>query len=561
MNKLLCAFLIVVAAVAIPIYASAQSDALLYERDYSQAAYVLWLMDELKDRDAATRFHAAELLGDEGLFGTLALPELRYRFENDPNGVVRQAAVDAYESLSAYSEGAAPVFEQMYKASNDEIRRKIIVALGEIGAKQDVVETILEGLGGWDRLTQVAAAKALGRIGPDAGKEAVLALTRLLEDTDDWWLRYSAAEALSLIGDNELVSEEALSMCLMDEDEDVQNEAKRALDSIGGDPVPHLVARLPWNPNSETSGYAAARVLAELGDAAVPALIDVLAEGDTMKVQSAFYAIKLLGADAKPALPILMELLKSDDPGMRSGAANAISGMGIAAREAVPNLIDALDDEEINVAMMAANALGGIAPSAREAIPALIEVVKSPEREILPTSPYYRLSTQMQSRPSLRRSAIRALGDIGMQAHEVVPLLIEVLRENDDSLSFSTSYALSQFGNDAVGPLVEELQNANGDLKHYILLPFVYMGTDAAGALDSIIAALDDDDPEVFRTAIVALRNMGKIAEAALPKLKEMLKAEDDPNVIEEIERAIDWIERDWTIEKERETKRPLCST
>lgn len=88
----------------------------------------------------------------------------------------------------------------------------------------------------------------------------------------------------------------------------------------------------------------AADALARIGDAAVPALIETLADPeDDVRAQAA-RALARMGAKAEPAVPALIAALNDANRDVRQGAARALGQIGSAAEEAVPALIEAIKD-------------------------------------------------------------------------------------------------------------------------------------------------------------------------------------------------------------------------
>ncbi len=83
----------------------------------------------------------------------------------------------------------------------------------------------------------------------------------------------------------------------------------------------------------------AAQALARFGAAAVPALVDVLKEGDAFARGHAAQALGLIGAPAKDAAEPLAEALGSDDVATASQAGSALGRIGPAA---VPALLGVL---------------------------------------------------------------------------------------------------------------------------------------------------------------------------------------------------------------------------
>lgn len=81
------------------------------------------------------------------------------------------------------------------------------------------------------------------------------------------------------------------------------------------------------------------------------------------------------------AVPSLIEGLADSSPLVRAQVARALARMGPRAHAAVPALIIALEDEDLVVRMNAARALGQIGPEAQEAVPALIRALKDPANQ------------------------------------------------------------------------------------------------------------------------------------------------------------------------------------
>ena len=93
-------------------------------------------------------------------------------------------------------------------------------------------------------------------------------------------------------------------------------------------------------------------------------------------------AVNALASIGAAAVPALLEMLADPDPALRSDAARAIARIGSDARDAVPQLTAALGDPDVNVRRYAARALGSIGPSAEEAVPALIDVLRQDVKQV-----------------------------------------------------------------------------------------------------------------------------------------------------------------------------------
>jgi len=102
----------------------------------------------------------------------------------------------------------------------------------------------------------------------------------------------------------------------------------------------------------------------------------------------------------EPAVPTLLELLGSDNPSISGDALNALTQLGPRARSAVPELVRMLQSDRQNRGQ-AAWVLGRIGPDAASAVPALTAALRDPDH-------------------ARRESAAQALGQIGGPGREAL---------------------------------------------------------------------------------------------------------------------------------------------
>ena len=119
--------------------------------------------------------------------------------------------------------------------------------------------------------------------------------------------------------------------------------------------------------------YSATRALGGFGDSAkqaLPALAELLTNGNPQIVLYAATTLAIIGDPGKQAIPVIVELLTYSAPsqqaeavvnGVRSGAASALERMGSEATAAVPSLIQLLADSDKVVRGRSAIALWKIA--------------------------------------------------------------------------------------------------------------------------------------------------------------------------------------------------------
>lgn len=135
-----------------------------------------------------------------------------------------------------------------------------------------------------------------------------------------------------------------------------------------------LVAELR-GPDAEKSGRARLQLIT-LGEAAVPAVTELLRSGSPAERIIAANTLWGMGARAQAAVPELVAALADPDPTLRMAAAMALENMGAAAEAAVPALAKALGDREPGVRQAAVKALGAMGPAARGALPTLTRALR-----------------------------------------------------------------------------------------------------------------------------------------------------------------------------------------
>jgi HEAT repeat protein len=186
------------------------------------------------------------------------------------------------------------------------------------------------------------------------------------------------------------------------------------------------VARLQDLLNDLTSGdetraEESVSLLIDLGEEAIPALLDLTRSSD---VDTRWWVLRVLAGSPHIRTEWLVPFLNDPSPEVRQCAA---LGLTIKPDEgAIQPLIRALSDEDSMVGSLAANALVKIGSAA---VPALIEVVKSAPQ-------------------SARIHALRALAEIKDQ--RAIPVLMQVMNEDSALLQHWAKEGLERLGLDMV---------------------------------------------------------------------------------------------------------------
>ena len=177
---------------------------------------------------------------------------------------------------------------------------------------------------------------------------------------------------------------------------------------------------------NEQQRSGAIESLVNLGQAAVPALINALQNQDSAVRNGAAVALGKIGKDANEAVPALKKALDDQDFQVRSSAMQAL---GFIDRKAVvPFLIEELSSEKAWERYSATHALRTFGKEAVSAVPALIKTIKEDKDSWV------------------RTSATTALGSIGKDAHTAIPTLINSLQDSDEKVRYGAAYALGSIG-------------------------------------------------------------------------------------------------------------------
>lgn len=179
-----------------------------------------------------------------------------------------------------------------------EVRLAALYVLESLeGVAAPAADTLVNALQDADPYVRMGAARALGRMAPQGGDKATVALGKLLED-DNGDVRITTVTVLGRYG--------------------------------------------------------------PAGKAAVPALGRVIRGGEAAMRLEAIRAVVAVGAEAQPAIPALISALSFADVAVRSAAARALGTFGPAAKDAVKPLRLALDDADATVRLAAGEALVNI---------------------------------------------------------------------------------------------------------------------------------------------------------------------------------------------------------
>jgi HEAT repeat protein len=120
--------------------------------------------------------------------------------------------------------------------------------------------------------------------------------------------------------------------------------------------------------------------------------------------------------------------------------------------------------------------------------------------------------------PSTKLAAINAVGKIGPEAREAIPILVETIRETrnrDKRMLLACNYALLGMGEEIVPSMISLLKDDNWEMRRGSAWMLGKVGPDAKDAIPALTQALDDPNPAVRTKAAEALKKIkGENAES-----------------------------------------------
>jgi HEAT repeat protein len=439
------------------------------------SAWVAILKDQKTDE--FVRAAAARALRNFGKPAVAPLAEVM----KDDSVILRCAAAETLGKMGVEAKTAVPALVGIVKDPkvNSHVRFWTIRALGAMGAEAEpAVPALLASLRDRESWIAIAAAQALGKIGPAASKEAIPLLAEALKSPCTE-LREMASALLAEYGSEAKAAVPALVDAMKDHDGKVRLGALAALEKIG--------------PEAK---------------AAVPALVNALKDRDEKFRDAA------IGALATAAtIQGLTELLKDKVPAIRSGAARALRRIGPKAKEAVPALTELLKDKDRESQTAAASALLEIGPEAQAtAIRFWVERLKDKDP----------------------RTASEGWFDLSRVGSAAMPVCLELLKDKDPAMRSLGGQCLlvisvglensSPKKKESVPTLIALLKDKEPEARGWAAICLAIVGPAAKDAVPTLLPLLQDNR-EIESPA--AFFNGGNVKVKISQVAAEALKAID----------------------------------
>ena len=302
---------------------------------------------------------------------------------------------------------------------------------------------------------------------------------------------------------------------LKDKNGNVRENAAELLRKIVDErDIPAFIEALKDNQRFSKVGPTACHALAEIGEPAVPHLIEALNDKDIR-----YRAVGILGniaekrtvdilrhfaekeVDCSAAVPVLIGFLKSGNSHQRWTTASTLGKIG--DERAVPALIAALEDEDLSVRRRAVEALGKIDDKRGEVdsvVPALCGAMKD-EDEVV------------------RRYASEELGKISDE--RAVSALVDALNDKDEGVRIKATSALIRICDEKAIPYFIDALKESSHVQSKVamlLRRIAEKGVDCSAAVPALIEVLFKADE--FDVEWEVAESLGKIGDIrAVPAL------------------------------------------
>jgi len=459
--------------------------------------------------------------------------------------------IEAAVELGAWGPYASPAVPDLIaglKSDNQAVQFECAIALGEIGLLAGDAESALVNLLDHDSVDmRENALVSLRRI--SATSSSTVGKVRQLATSDDLPV---AAAALRLLAatDNLNAAQRRqaipkLLQCITDGHSDTGRNAVKALAVIGEDAVAAVTPVL--DSGERTAVLRACVVLAEIGPAAAPAtqkLLGLAQSDDPLIVRVAAETLGEIGAQPQAVVPVLTGLLESADHGVRADAADAIGRLGRVANSACGALCQALQDESVIVRTSAASAIGRVSEGDPSTTQHLIEAIEDKQGSVTVSaanaladigSPAVPALLKLLDDSDYRPLAISVLGEMGQQAADAVPQLVQLLNSEDETLQREVYIALASIGPaaEAASDSLKEIVSGEGSAQQRAGAAWVLGRIGDESAVSTILKVLRSTDDEVLQRAcawaVVTLEpDNPDYARAAVPVLAAALKSDQE---------------------------------
>ena len=313
--------------------------------------------------------------------------------------------------------------------------------------------------------------------------------------------------------------------------------------------------------------------------AAIPQLSDALVDSSASVRHAVLNAFAAMGERASDAAGSVAILLGHEEVETQVLAADVLAKLGNPAKSVAP-LTNALNDDHEEVRTKCAEVLGDFGPASLTAVPRLVRLAdtdtsaavrQAAQDALAKIAPAQdraqRVAAGLRSKETpVRLATALSLAELGSQGRPAIPALVKAFHDADDGVRFAAATSAVAIAPDSASvkkgvlALVTDpkedrfertkLARAAHDAKlslaggvpalaaqakspdlllrkgAVVILGLVRPVTDEA--IQSLVAALDDESADVRGLSAESLGEIGHEAQAALPSLDRVMKTDRD---------------------------------
>ncbi len=398
-------------------------------------------------------------------------------------------AIEEIEALGDKAADAVPALVELLSAKSEDVRLHTAMAMAKIG--EPAVEPLTKALSASDSSVRFYAAWGLAFVGPRA-KHATPALVKAMSDPAAD-VRRKAAYALGRVDPDPELVVAALVNALGDADADVRQTAGAALPKMSKVAVPALVKVLATEKVEMRN--QAIRVLGEMGSAAAPAIPELKAFLFRPIAGSADPAADALAAIGAPAIPTLVAAAAEDEMQVRTLAMRSLLKIGAPS---VPSFVDLLGSKHLDVKRQSAGLLGGMQVQDKSVVIALGFVTKDKDSVT-------------------RANALQSLRQMGTGAKLAEPYIVALLTDIDPNMRVNAFHALREVGVDPQPGLKKALSNPDPATRINTASLMATLNLEVPLAVPILVEGLKEKNESLKMQAAHALSLRGLQEEVVLP--------------------------------------------
>lgn len=336
-------------------------------------------------------------------------------------------------------------------------------------------------------------------------------------------------------------------------------EAKPALPKLVSRLGDSLASRTPTTVVAfEGVWVSMSKAIAAIGPEAIPALKDALPGSNQVEYYGISAAFSEMGTDAQSVAPVYIDILRNGPRERLWAATYTLSKLGNAALPAIPDYVANLDDENFNIQVISCRALAELGRSSQVAVPRLITLMENgilssrthaamclgsigPVEQIDLVEAFTEMLKEINAFSQER--GLIAMGRLGAHAKQAAPFVDRIIDEEYFSQKPEAAYTLYQITGETertLSVLKRLMHDRTYDFRVHAALK--NMGPAAASLAPDIASQLDTPDQSLRLTLVEILESMGPDAADQAEALRQHIP-DSSREVVLAIDRALAAIE------------------